>query len=874
MIDILVKLLIGPRTGSTTETHFTHRDAATQYAMMNPGNYGCFLLRSKDSEEDLKIERRKFLTACSQFKYTGAVLRDNPQPVRGQLGSDKVADITVLEDDIDNQAHEMYIFVGFGSASPEPKMIHQAQTIGKAFSLALAYPGMGFWTAYARCDDEEKLLREWENKVQTVLRISNHQDRLKAIKDLFGWNPRKGLKTLKMPKGTVFKYGDPNPADENGIDLSSTVVGPPTGDFHEVDTDRLAFKSACLNPGVTYFWEGSPKEFNTTFTLKEWTTSVLAFRTSEARRNIKHYHRCTVEPNSWRVGFCCGDGSLTDCTQHPYAASPEDAMTLAIRKPGYVFFCDMTKPLEDHSSEFEAFTPKEGAIHSFQMPKNGIRPHILIFRKEEIFHRYVGFQVGDWNGDAFETTGSHGEAMQAALTSPGTCYVCRVTSTNWSLSEKFLQDCFEKLSRHFNPTVIPNYALKRHEGVYQLFKLPGSKMTHKFVIGLRPLQSDRAHVLKGDWKLAVGMAIQNPGHCYMVEIDVTSKDISKKVNEIQKALADAITAGHHDCVPQMVNLDGEVLIDVNEMIVVTVGELVPAKTAGVPTNPTHTSFKTNSEEFNVEDMSVTAATGAQRSRDADDYAYHLHHPLMMEKLGLAIASSEDEWRNSYTIIERLDQALGFIFKWLGGHDNDEWLASAAIATMLVMDSEESGEPARLDPKLFDMADSWECGLILLPPRAMARVSKVWRTGANRYGTYNYERGMLAVECLNHGIKHIYDYVSKTLYNKETGCDDLAHVVCNLFMATQSWEFHPELNRGTRRGEGSTLTSDIIAKQEAFNFLKRHRADFDRSWVEFKTRTNSDPLQMTGLYCQSLHIDSGTGVKEAVRTRLFEESRIK
>lgn len=82
---------------------------------------------------------------------------------------------------------------------------------------------------------------------------------------------------------------------------------------------------------------------------------------------------------------------------------------------------------------------------------------------------------------------------------------------------------------------------------------------------------------------------------------------------------------------------------------------------------------------------------------------------------------------------------------------------------------------------------------LITPIGLAAVAAACAEGAQRYGDYNWERGMPANDMLNHALRHIYLFLS--------GCrseDHLGHAAWNVMAAIHSLEVWPELNEGTLR----------------------------------------------------------------------------
>lgn len=89
---------------------------------------------------------------------------------------------------------------------------------------------------------------------------------------------------------------------------------------------------------------------------------------------------------------------------------------------------------------------------------------------------------------------------------------------------------------------------------------------------------------------------------------------------------------------------------------------------------------------------------------------------------------------------------------------------------------------------------------LISPIGMRRMAETMKEGFNKYGAYNWERGMPIGDLLNHAIAHIYAFLSGIpSVDAKTGKveDDLAHAAWNLFAAMHIEETHPELDHGLR-----------------------------------------------------------------------------
>lgn len=82
---------------------------------------------------------------------------------------------------------------------------------------------------------------------------------------------------------------------------------------------------------------------------------------------------------------------------------------------------------------------------------------------------------------------------------------------------------------------------------------------------------------------------------------------------------------------------------------------------------------------------------------------------------------------------------------------------------------------------------------LITPIGLRRIAETYKEGFDKYGAFNWERGMPIGDILNHAIAHIYDY----LEGKPTNEDDLAHAAWNLLAAMHMEETHPHLDHQLR-----------------------------------------------------------------------------
>jgi len=90
---------------------------------------------------------------------------------------------------------------------------------------------------------------------------------------------------------------------------------------------------------------------------------------------------------------------------------------------------------------------------------------------------------------------------------------------------------------------------------------------------------------------------------------------------------------------------------------------------------------------------------------------------------------------------------------------------------------------------------------LISPIALAAVAETYAEGAAKYSDFNWEKGMPIHDLLNHGIRHIYLYLSG-----DRSEPHLAHAAWNLMASIHSEKCWPHLNVGTLRGPGCTPPS--------------------------------------------------------------------
>lgn len=85
---------------------------------------------------------------------------------------------------------------------------------------------------------------------------------------------------------------------------------------------------------------------------------------------------------------------------------------------------------------------------------------------------------------------------------------------------------------------------------------------------------------------------------------------------------------------------------------------------------------------------------------------------------------------------------------------------------------------------------------LVSPIGLREVARTCAEGAERYGDWNWEKGMPVHDLLNHAIAHIYEFLSG-----DRSEPHLPHAAWNVLAAIHSHEIWHELNDGTLRRPG-------------------------------------------------------------------------
>lgn len=77
-------------------------------------------------------------------------------------------------------------------------------------------------------------------------------------------------------------------------------------------------------------------------------------------------------------------------------------------------------------------------------------------------------------------------------------------------------------------------------------------------------------------------------------------------------------------------------------------------------------------------------------------------------------------------------------------------------------------------------------LALVPARALEEEAKVWTFGANKYGTWNWKKGLVITRIMSALLRHAFAIMRGEDIDPESGCHHAAHIRC---CAAMLIEFH-------------------------------------------------------------------------------------
>ena len=82
---------------------------------------------------------------------------------------------------------------------------------------------------------------------------------------------------------------------------------------------------------------------------------------------------------------------------------------------------------------------------------------------------------------------------------------------------------------------------------------------------------------------------------------------------------------------------------------------------------------------------------------------------------------------------------------------------------------------------------------LLDPYAIEQLAKVLTFGANRYGDYNWQKGIKYSRILAAIGRHWFKYMSGESIDPESGLSHIAHIMCNCLFLLHFEKYQPTLD---------------------------------------------------------------------------------
>ncbi len=125
------------------------------------------------------------------------------------------------------------------------------------------------------------------------------------------------------------------------------------------------------------------------------------------------------------------------------------------------------------------------------------------------------------------------------------------------------------------------------------------------------------------------------------------------------------------------------------------------------------------------------------------------------------------------------------------------------------------ERAYVQGKLLDKADKFDNGKLqweLLPWEGLEEVVKVAEMGANKYGKYNYRKGMEWTKVINSAFRHLVSIRNGVDFDSESKLLHAAHLVFNGLMLIEYYYNHKELDN---RPDKQKIKENIAGDDKGF-----------------------------------------------------------
>lgn len=111
-------------------------------------------------------------------------------------------------------------------------------------------------------------------------------------------------------------------------------------------------------------------------------------------------------------------------------------------------------------------------------------------------------------------------------------------------------------------------------------------------------------------------------------------------------------------------------------------------------------------------------------------------------------------------------------------------------------------------------DNGKAPLTLIPREASEGMAQAFAFGANKYGRFNFTKGLAVSRCLDAAMRHITASAWGEKNDPESSLDHLSHALASLAMAMYNINNHPELDDRYVRPLTNTTLDASIREDEA------------------------------------------------------------
>jgi len=134
-------------------------------------------------------------------------------------------------------------------------------------------------------------------------------------------------------------------------------------------------------------------------------------------------------------------------------------------------------------------------------------------------------------------------------------------------------------------------------------------------------------------------------------------------------------------------------------------------------------------------------------------------------------------------------------------DDIRWTGDSILAKQ---DDIRPGTTAKFGTGAVRSSDVEEFRYDLVSPIGLREVARACAEGAEKYGDWNWEKGMPVHDLLNHVLAHIYQFLGGDRSEPHLG-----HAAWGILAAIHSHELWPELNAGTLRTKGCKAPAEPV-----------------------------------------------------------------